>query len=248
MDIKIVRLGTLDDDDFEKAVDIDVDNWWPVLVAEYGTEDKGVIFGKQYARFLSRCEQFPEGEIAAYCYDLKRPVGVISSLRINADSIEAVPDTWHALTGNGFFEKAHVKDGNMLACVSITTLKRNYIPKDLLDEYRRQRVSGRLIRAQLALANKLYVDHMIAYSRPMDYAAFAAAFPSIEAYREAIESGKVYDKSIGMHLKEGGKILRIIPGGRPKDPEALGYNFIIGYNHRLEKNIAKMQENAVVSA
>jgi len=228
MDIEIVQLGDLGVWDFKKVARLDAEAWQKVLFAEHETDSPYRIHMEEYERLRERCKRFPEGQIVAYCHDprFNEPVGVINSLRINVPDIDAVPRTWHDLTGKGYFT-THKEDGNLQACVSIVAMPLDDVPPELREEYKKQQVSRKLINAQLKLANDSDMDYMIAYSRPANYAKNKAKYPSMNEYLEAVKRGDVNDP-IGMHLHFGAAIWKVLPNGR-KDEDAGHYNVIMRY-------------------
>jgi len=257
MNVEITTLDKLDNRDFRRVVKLDCRNWWNVLSSEYNVgnisnfhERMKTVFYEEYKRVYSRLLEFPEGEVVAYCHDLKRPVGAISGIRINAPTIDDVPNTWHAMSDNGYFT-THDPKGNMLCCASIIVLNTG-LPSERLSELKKQHISSMLLGGEHALAEKLGLPNLIGYSRPMNYAEYVAKHGAIdiEKYLEVRnDKGRLYDKSIGMHEREINRLVRernlvfdakllararIIPGGRPLDPQSLGYNIISDYSPTLK--------------
>jgi hypothetical protein len=236
--------------DFRRVVKLDARNWWPVLSREYHAEQisnlharMAIVFERELARLERRSEVFPQGQIVVYCHELRRPVGAIGSLVIKATSIDDVPPTWHGVTGNGFFT-THDPSGDTLVCASIITLHTG-LPGQKISELRKQHIASTLLHAQHSLAEEFGLSRMIAYSRPMDYGEYVSrrgALPIEEYLKVRDERGRLLDRSIGMHARELesfarglGQPARILPGGRPLDPEALGYNVIMDYSPTLSR-------------
>lgn len=246
--LETLTFDQLDERDFNRVVKLDARNWWNVLSREYDVAHipnlhtrNELVCGKELLRLSQRIEVFPEGQIAVYCHEMQRPVGAISSLILKAPTVGDVPPTWHGATGNGYFS-THDPSGDMLICASIITLHTG-LPAQKISELRKQHISSLLLLAQHTLAEKLGLPGMIAYSRPMNYAAYVAEHgpTPVEAYLEVRDSqGRLHDRSIGMHERELeafspglGKPARILPAGRPLDPDSLGYNVIMDYSPTL---------------
>ena len=177
--LETLTFDKLGERDFNRVVKLDARNWWNVLSREYGVSHirnlhtrNELVCGKELLRLTQRLEVFPEGQIAVYCHEMKRPVGAISSLILKAPTVAAVPPTWHGATGDGYFS-THDPAGDMLICASIITLHTG-LPAQKISDLRKQHISSLLLLAQHTLAEKLGVPGMIAYSRPMNYAAYVA--------------------------------------------------------------------------
>ena len=249
MHIEVLQMRRLAERDFDRVVKLEARNWWNVLSREYDLEHIAnfhsrmeLVFGRQLLRLLQRCDEFPEGQIVVYCHELKRPVGAISSLILKAATLDDVPPTWHGATGNGYFT-THDSNGDKLVCASIITLHSG-LPAQRLSELKKQHVASTLLRAQHDLAVKAGLRKMIAYSRPMNFGEYVARngpTPIEDYLRVRDERGRLYDRSIGMHEHELeafarglGKPAKMLPNGRPLDPEALGYNILMDYSPTLE--------------
>ncbi|MBI5242967.1 MAG: hypothetical protein HY922_04685 [Elusimicrobia bacterium] len=248
MHIETLQMRRLDEQDFNRVVKLDARNWWNVLSREYGVEQihnfharMEIVFGRELVRLLHRCEEFPEGQIVIFCHELKRPVGAISSLILKAPTLADIPPTWHGATGNGYFY-THDPRGDTLICPSIIALHTG-LPAQSISELKKQHISTALLHAQHGLAQRLGLPKMVAYSRPMNYGEYTAKYgplPIEEYLQVRDEKGRLYDRSIGMHERELenfarglGKPARILPNGRPLDPQSLGHNVLMDYSPTL---------------
>jgi len=217
----IVRQADLRD--MDRIVEVNNLAWGPGL-------------GSTREDFIERFETFPEGEIGAFLDG--RLVGIISSLITQSDSPEDLPPSWAEVSDNGRIRNAHNPKGNSLVCFSV----------GVGPEARGLNIGKLLVNAQADLARRLGLRRVYAYSRPSSYRHFKNKFYAdlsdreflrqvpIERYLTLERDGKprkkgesLFDLAIGMHDSNGARIVRIIPGGRPEDKEAYGYNVLLEY-------------------
>jgi GNAT superfamily N-acetyltransferase len=94
-------------------------------------------------------------------------------------------------------------------------------------EYRRLGIGTRLMDARKALARQHNLRGIIAGSMPRD---FHTVEMSIEAYVEAVITGRLYDTNLSKHLRMGFRCIQIIPN-YVIDSESRRYGILIVWDN-----------------
>lgn len=158
---------------------------------------------------------FPEGQLVA-C-DPDNPghiVGAAFSLMVNWDDYETL-DNWDDFTDEGFFTN-HDADGVTLYGAEVMTSP----------DHRGKGVGSALYEARRQLAKNLGVRRIRAGARMRGYSRYAGDLAP-EEYLMKVVNGKIFDPTLSFQLKQGFKILSLVPQYLEDDPETLGYAALI---------------------
>ncbi|MEY4700392.1 MAG: hypothetical protein RL326_579 [Pseudomonadota bacterium] len=165
--------------------------------------------------FRSRLTHFPQGVIGAYVAG--RLVGLSTSMRVNWSRGEDLK-SWETVTDNGLI-RTHQPDGNALYVVSIGAEKLSHIPG----------IGAALIQGQIALGERLSLDHIVLGSRVPGYRDWNMANGgSLADYlSQTNEDGLILDPLLRFFTRQGLAIQRAISGYMEDDPESLNYGVIM---------------------
>ena len=140
-------------------------------------------------------------------------VGTVSAIRVNEADLDKIgsknhwANTWNGVTGSGTLT-THFHKGNSLVCVAISTEPTSMTSASKSEAHAKQ------TREKLPTLTQASLKEYLKGSTD----------PIIRFHRKP-KAG----------LKTGAKITKIIPRGRPKDKDALGYNLLMKYPSLLRK-------------
>jgi hypothetical protein len=165
--------------------------------------------------FSSRLAHFPQGVIGAYVAG--RLVGLSTSMRVTWSPGEDLK-SWETVTDNGLI-RTHRPDGNALYVVSIGAEKLSHVPG----------IGAALIQGQIALGQRLGLDHIVLGSRVPGYRDWNMANGgSIAEYLSQTNGdGLILDPLLCFFTRQGLTIQRTISGYMQDDPESLNYGVIM---------------------
>jgi len=194
--------------DIEDAVQVDQACWPP-----------GLSFTAE--RLASVLKTFPEGSFVAD--SAGSVVGLITSLRINSETVLGPLPSWHDVTDNGCIAGTHVPDGPCLFVMAVS----------VLPFYRDHSLGRRLVNAELDLARRLPgVRNVMGYTRIPRYKRRSDL--SVEDYLKLYRpDGRHFDSVLSFHLSNGAQIVGPVKDARPQDKDSLGYGVLINYDARL---------------
>lgn len=156
---------------------------------------------------------FPEGQFVAE--RAGRVVGTAASLIVRWDDYEPAA-SWRDFTDGGMFTNHDPVHGKTL-----------YGAEVMVDpSIRRSGVGSALYRARRELAIRLGLLRIRAAARLRGYHRYAQRM-SAEEYVERVVSGRLKDPTLSFQLREGFRVLQVVPGYLKHDPESLGYAALI---------------------
>ena len=201
----------------------------------------------EYAHFKSHYQIFPEGQfVACDPKDTSKLAGAAFSLMINWDDYETL-DNWDDFTDEGFFTN-HDPGGVTLYGAEVMTSP----------DYRGRGVGSALYAARRQLAKDLGVRRIRAGARMRGYSRYADQLAP-EEYLMKVVDGEIFDPTLSFQLKQGFKILSLVPQYLEDDPETLGYAALIewlnpdvateahkrAHDAAFERNVAKPLYNTI---
>lgn len=199
-----------EESDIAQAAEVDKTCWPPRL-----------CFSQ--AQLSSIFQTFREGFIVAEAAG--HVAGLITSLRIDRDTIIGRYPSWNEVTDSGRIAGAHRPDGNCLFVMAVS----------VLPFYQHHSLGKRLVNAEVDLARRLpEVKSIFGYTRVPRYHR-RADLPIEEYLKLRRPDGRHFDSVLSFHVGNGAKILRCVKGARPNDEESLGYGVLISYDAKLEE-------------
>ena len=183
--------------------------------------------------------------------------GTISILQADEKELNKIgskptsTNTWDGLTGNGSFTTSD-QEGNVLACVAVTSKASPYRPLDLEN-------STDWKKELLNLENKISLDYLKAaliqgnWSKNIRMDKFISKITSelIQIYLDNdLDFVLKFHSQPKAGLKEGAKIWRIVPKGREEDLDSMGYNVVMMYpkiTEALREKFLKLIQNPLES-
>lgn len=235
--MEVFSIEKLTEPDLRRLAQIYVQCWKPVLEKEVPFSTSNDLIGDVFCQLESRLALFPQGQLV--CRDASDGIlGGVSALMVSAKrkrsrkvDYSKVADTWHALTGNGYFD-THNSKGNLLVCAAI------YVDPAA----NKNGVSRHLLHAETTLAQE---RDLVAcpYTRPVGFRAYSFekdfdhkdVYPSLletklEGYlSQKLPHNKLLDPNIGMHSHFGAHVVRLLPNARPTDTDSCGYCVLMAY-------------------
>ena len=167
------------------------------------------------AKYLaSTVRVFPEGQFVAVERKDGRVVGMSASLIIDWEDY-GLYDSYQHVTAGGYFTN-HDPEGRTL-----------YGAEVMVDPARRRRgIGARLYAAREALVKRLGLLRIRAGARLPGYHLYADAM-SAEAYVLAVIRGELRDPTLSFQLRQGFRVLAVVPGYYLRDPRGLHYAALI---------------------
>lgn len=242
--MEVFSIEKLTEHDLRRLAQIYVGCWKPVLEKEVPFSTSNDLIGDVFSQLESRLALFPQGQLV--CRDASDGIlGGVSALMVSAKrkrsrkvDYSKVADTWHTLTGNGYFDTHNLK-GNLLVCAAI------YVDPAAS----KKGVSRHLLHAETALAQERGLV-ACSYTRPVGFRhylealeaeGFVKGFDHKDVYPSLLETkledylsqklprNKLLDPNVGMHTHFGAHVVRLLPNARPADTDSCGYCVLMEY-------------------
>lgn len=178
----------------------------------------------------SHLSVFPQGQFVAVEQGSGLVVGVCSGLVVDWDRL---PDTstWDALTAHGMYTNHDPINGSTLFAADVM----------VRPGFQGQGIGRRLYkRGRFDLARQLGLRRVVAGSRLRGYHRFADKLTP-EQYTEEVVQGRLNDPTLSFQLHLGFRVVSVIGGYFPGDPESRGFAAIIEW---LTEEVADLDENA----
>jgi GNAT superfamily N-acetyltransferase len=180
-------------------------------------------------QIASHLRVFPEGQFVAVEKGTGRIVGMAASLIVYWHDYEP-QDTWRDFTDSGYFTNHDPEHGRTL-----------YGAEVMVDPGRQgQGIGKRLYAAREKLVKRLGLLRIRAGSRLRGYAKHARRMTAHE-YVERVMRGELGDPTLSFQLKRGFRVIGVVSGYLPHDPESLGWAAVIEWKNP-EAEIAGPQE------
>lgn len=175
-------------------------------------------------QLASHLRVFPEGQFVVAELASGRIVGMASSLIVRWDDYDFRAD-WREWTAGGSFTNHDPEAGRTL-----------YGAEVMVDPaFQRRGIGKRLYAARRALVRRLGLRRIRAGARLRGYHRHAARLTP-EQYVERVVAGELRDPTLTFQLREGFRVLALVPSYLPNDPESLGHAVIIEWlNPDLEE-------------
>lgn len=172
----------------------------------------------------SHLKIFPQGQFVAVETETQKIVGMAASLIVLWDDYE-IRDSWEDFTDDGMFTNHDAENGRTLYGAEVM----------VSPEVRRQGVGKKLYDARRKLVEDLGLLRIRAGARLRSYHRYAKRFSAPE-YVAKILKGEIKDPTLSFQLKQGFKVIAVVSGYLPDDPECLGKAAIIEWiNPKAEK-------------
>lgn len=166
------------------------------------------------AQLASHLAVFPEGQLVAVTAR-GRIVGMAASLVVLWDDYDLTAD-WKTFTAGGTFTNHDQTRGRTL-----------YGAEVMVDpDWQGQGVGKLLYAARRELATRLRLLRIRAGARLRGYGAHAARM-SAGAYTAAVARGELPDSTLSFQLRQGFRVLDVVPNYLVNDPESLGFAALI---------------------
>jgi ribosomal protein S18 acetylase RimI-like enzyme len=180
---------------------------------------KDVPWNEDY--FRSHADMFPQGQLVAVDNDTDRVLGYAASLIVNWDDYEFA-DSWNTFTDKGYFTN-HDPQGKTLYGADL-----------MVDPDTQGRGIGKLMyKARAELCQQLKLRRIRAGARLAGYARYADML-SPQEYALKVIARELGDPTLSFQLKRGFRVLAVVNGYMPKDPNSMGYAAVIEWiNHRV---------------
>lgn len=166
-------------------------------------------------QLASHLQIFPEGQFVAVETPPGRVVGMAASLIISWDDYDVSGD-WRDFTDLGMFTNHDPAKGRTLYGAEVM----------VMPGLQRRGTGSKLYRARRELAERLGLRRIRAVGRLRWYHRHAALM-SAEEYVAAVTRGEVKDPTLSFQLRQGFRVLAVIPGYLRNDPKSLGYGALI---------------------
>jgi len=172
--------------------------------------------------FRSHVDQFPEGQLVAVDNDTDRVLGYAASLIVNWDDYEFA-DSWNTFTDKGYFTNHDPEHGKTLYGADL-----------MVDPDTQGRGIGKLIyKAREKLCRDLKLRRIRAGARLAGYARYADRM-SPQEYTLKVIAKEIGDPTLSFQLKRGFRVLAVVNGYMPHDPNSLGNAAVIEWiNHQV---------------
>lgn len=162
----------------------------------------------------SHQQVFPEGQFVALSAETGTVVGTAMSLIIRWDDYDYL-GSYNEFTDHGFFRN-HDPNGRTL-----------YGAEVMVDPLRRgEGIGSALYDARRALTERLGLLRIRAGARLPGYYRYAHEL-GIEEYIERVEEGILYDPTLSFQLKNGFRVVAVVPDYYEHDPKGLEYAALI---------------------
>lgn len=167
------------------------------------------------AQLASHLAVFPEGQLVVEEIATGRIVGMASSLVLRWDDYDFHAD-WKAWTAGGYFTNHDPEGGRTL-----------YGAEVMVDpEMQRRGIGKRLYAARRALVRRLGLRRIRAGARLRGYHRHAAKLTPRQ-YVEKVVAGELRDPTLSFQLREGFRVIAVVPSYLANDPESLGHAVVI---------------------
>jgi len=166
-------------------------------------------------QLASHLAVFPEGQFVGEEIATGRIVGMASSLIVRWDDYDFQAG-WREWTEGGFFTNHDPESGRTL-----------YGAEVMVDPaFQRRGIGKRLYAARRALVRRLGLRRIRAGARLRGYHRHAARLTP-QQYVDRVVAGELRDPTLSFQLREGFRVLALVPSYLPNDPESLGHAVII---------------------
>jgi GNAT superfamily N-acetyltransferase len=167
------------------------------------------------AQLASHLRVFPDGQFVVEEIDTGRIVGMAASLVVRWDDYDFHAG-WREWTAGGFFTNHDPEGGRTL-----------YGAEVMVDPaYQRRGIGKRLYKSRRDLVRRLGLRRIRAGARLRGYHRHAARLTP-EQYVERVVAGELRDPTLSFQLREGFRVLAVVPSYLANDPESLGYAVVI---------------------
>ena len=171
------------------------------------------------AQLASHLRVFPEGQFVAVSRGDGLIVGMAASLIVRWDDYSQT-DTWRDFTDGGMFTNHDPVSGRTL-----------YGAEVMVDPARqRSGIGAALYRARRELAIRLGLPRIRAAARLRGYHRHAHRMSASE-YVDAVVKKVLKGPTLSFQLREGFRVIQVVPGYLNHDPESLGYAAIIEWTN-----------------
>jgi len=199
------KIRPLQYEDICDTVEVEKAAWSPPWPQKY-------VFG--YEHIKSQIDTFPEGILGAFVDN--GIVGFVTTEIIDYNLSVPIP-TWDDATDCGFIRKTHKDKGNVLYGVNLSVH-----PK-----YARTRIAEQLLYAVGRIAVCRNIQYIVLGSRIPRYHKYSDTLSAEEyVFSSRPNSGKPLDPELYLYLKEGLKVIKVLPN-YIEDPESLNYGVIL---------------------
>jgi GNAT superfamily N-acetyltransferase len=167
------------------------------------------------AQLSSHLRVFPEGQFVAVAGDSGRIVGMAASLIVLWDDYDLAA-SWHDFTDSGLFTNHDPERGRTLYGAEIMVrpgLQGRGIGKKLYEARRRLVQQRGLLRIR-------------AGARLRGYHRYAGEMTA-EDYVIGVVNGRIGDPTLSFQLRQGFRVLAVVPAYLHRDPESLGFAAVI---------------------
>lgn len=166
------------------------------------------------AQLASHLAIFPEGQIVAVDAE-GAVVGYAASLIVFWDDYDATT-SWRDFTARGMFSNHDPERGRTL-----------YASEVMVDpERQRQGIGRKLYEARRDLVRRLGLLRIRAGARLRGYSRHASQM-SAEEYVRRVVAGELQDPTLSFQLREGFRVLAVVPSYLRHDPESEGWAAVI---------------------
>jgi GNAT superfamily N-acetyltransferase len=163
----------------------------------------------------SHLEVFPEGQFVAVDPENDEVVGMAASLVVLWDAYD-MDTSWQDFTDNGMFTNHDIQHGHTL-----------YGAEVMVHPQRQGRGIGKAIyQTRFDLARRLKLVRIRAGARLRCYHRYADRLTP-EQYTEKVVHGELGDPTLSFQLRQGFRVLDVVPDYLHDDPESLGYAAVI---------------------
>lgn len=163
----------------------------------------------------SHLKLFPEGQFVAEREDREGVVGMSSSLIVRWDDYEPTA-TWRDFTDSGMFTNHDPERGRTL-----------YGAEVMVDpSLQRSGIGAVLYEARRELTVRLGLLRIRAAARLRGYHPYSDRMTP-EEYVERVVKGEINGPTLSFQLREGFRVLQVVPGYLRSDPESHGFAALI---------------------
>lgn len=163
-------------------------------------------------------ERFPEGQLVAVDAADDRVLGFAATLIVLWDDYD-MQHSWNEVTGYGTFS-THDPQGRTL-----------YGAEVFVDPRAQGLGVGKaLYAARRTMCQRLNLKRIRAGARLRNYSHHADEM-SADEYVERIIRGEMSDPTLSFQLRQGFRVLAVVPGYLPSDRDSLGWAAIIDWNN-----------------
>lgn len=167
------------------------------------------------AQLQSHLAVFPEGQLVAIDQKTNRLVGMAASLIVYWNDYD-LTTSWKDFTDGGMFTNHDPEHGHTL-----------YGAEVMVDPEMQGKGIGKcLYEARRKLTERLGLWRIRAGARLRGYANYAATMTP-EAYVKAVVAGEIGDPTLSFQLRQGFRVLAVVPNYLRHDPESLGFAAVI---------------------